>query len=419
VKKNKDDLNQKIEVVYVPIDELIPAEYNPRKLTSKQEADISASILNFGFVDPIIVNKNESRKMVIIGGHQRVAVAKTIGIKEVPCVFVDVPVEKERELNIRLNKNTGEWDFELLEEFFDKGELLEFGFEEIDFGVTEIVPYVDTNGDDEVPEFDDDPKTVLGDIYELGPHRLVCGDSTIQTVVDTCLQAETPYLMVTDPPYGVEYDPAWMNAADRSNGKKLGDRATGKVDNDDIFNWEDAWTLSPSSVAYVYHAGKYAVGVADSLTTCGFEIRSQIIWNKNNFAISRGDYHWKHEPCWYAVKKGSKSNWNGGRSQTTVWDIDKPMKSETGHGTQKPIDCMLTPINNHTGDVYDPFCGSGTTLIACEKARRKCYAIELSPKYCDVIVKRYVDFCKKNNRDLSVKRNGEECNDFYGEEVDG
>lgn len=156
MKKNKDDLNQKIEVVYVPIDELIPAEYNPRKLTPKQEADISSSILNFGFVDPIIVNKNESRKMVIIGGHQRVSVAKTIGIKEVPCVFVDVPVEKERELNIRLNKNTGEWDFELLEEFFDKGELLEFGFEELDFGFNK-----ETVKSENSPNPDDENKKLI------------------------------------------------------------------------------------------------------------------------------------------------------------------------------------------------------------------------------------------------------------------
>jgi len=197
--------------------------------------------------------------------------------------------------------------------------------------------------------------------------------------------------MVTDPPYGVEYDAEWRARA----GVNTLTAAHGKVLNDDNADWRDAWALFPGDVAYVWHAGVYSSVVAESLVACDFTVRSQIIWAKNQLVMSRGHYHWQHEPCWYAVKNGATGHWYGDRKQTTLWQIDKPPKSETGHSTQKPIECMRRPILNNSkrGDaIYEPFCGSGTTLIACEMEGRQCFAVELNPAYVDVIIRRWQKF---------------------------
>lgn len=227
-----------------------------------------------------------------------------------------------------------------------------------------------------------------GDLYAIGNHRLLCGDSTKAEDVAKVLANAKPNLMVTDPPYGVEYDANWRNEAERADGSKIGAFAIGEVHNDDESDWTPAWMLFQGSVAYVWHAGRRASVVQTSLESGGFEIRSQIIWKKSNFAISRGHYHWMHEPCWYSVRKGATAAWIGDHSQSTVWEIDKPMKSDTGHSTQKPVECMERPIRNHEGDVYEPFAGSGTTLIAAQNLNRKSYAIEIFPNYCAVILDR-------------------------------
>jgi DNA modification methylase len=203
--------------------------------------------------------------------------------------------------------------------------------------------------------------------------------------------------MVTDPPYGVDYDPNWRNEASRWSGStvKLGASAIGKVSNDDRADWLEAWQLFPGNVAYVWHAGLRGGEVALSIRAAGFELRSQIIWNKTRLVIGRGNYHWQHEPCWYAVRKSNRGEWQGDRTQSTVWDIPKPKTSETGHSTQKPIECMKRPIENNSkpGDaVYEPFSGSGTTIIAAEMTGRKCYALEISPAYVDVAIQRWQTF---------------------------
>lgn len=226
-------------------------------------------------------------------------------------------------------------------------------------------------------------------------HRIVCGSSTEADTVAKVLGDVRPHLMVTDPPYGVEYDAGWRNGVKRADGSVVAARAVGKVLNDDNADWREAWALFPGDVAYVWHAGVHAGSVADSLTACDLLIRSQIIWAKNQMAIGRGDYHWQHEPCWYAVRKGRKGHYGGDRKQTTLWQIDKPRKSETGHSTQKPVECMKRPIENNSSPgqaVYEPFSGSGTTIIAAEMTGRHCYAVELSPAYVDVAVKRWQDF---------------------------
>ena len=380
-----------MKIVERKITDLKDADYNPRKLFKHQEKTIRDSLAKFGFVDPIIVNMHASRKNVIIGGHQRRKVWAKMGHKTIPCVEVDLPLEKERELNIRLNQNTGEWDWELLDSQFEMDDLLDWGFELDDFEPIKVEGLTDP---DDVPDAPESPTTRLGDLYVLGDHRLLCGDSTNHKDVEKLLNGQKPLLMVTDPPYGVNYDPNWRNEADRANGKPYGARAIGRVQNDDKIDWSGAWALSPCKVAYVWHAGKYAGDVQESLEKNDFIIISQIIWAKPRFVISRGDYHWQHEPCWYAHKKGSKHFYIGDRSQTTLWEISH-VKSETGHGTQKPIECMERPIRNNEGDVYDPFLGSGTTLIAAEQQGRKCYGLEIDPIYCDVIVKRWEDFTGK------------------------
>ena len=248
---------------------------------------------------------------------------------------------------------------------------------------------------DETPEPPADPVTALGDVWLLGAHRIVCGDSTTVEAVDKALNGVKPHLMVTDPPYGVKYDANWRNEADRANGKPYGARAVGRVENDERADWREAWALFPGDVAYVWHAGLFAGTVADSLIACDFQLRSQIVWSKQQFAIGRGDYHWQHEPCWYAVRKGKTGHYDGGRKQSTLWQIDKPQKSETGHSTQKPVECMKRPIENNSSPgqaVYEPFSGSGTTIIAGEMTGRCIHAIELNPAYVDVAVTRWQDF---------------------------
>jgi DNA modification methylase len=220
----------------------------------------------------------------------------------------------------------------------------------------------------------------------------MCGDSTVATAVSALLGDVEPHLMVTDPPYGVNYDANWRNEADRANGKKIGAMALAPVTNDDNADWREAWALFPGDVVYVWCASLFSPLVAAGLEDCGFLMRSLIIWSKSNFAIGRGDYHWKHDPCWYAVRKNKKGHYCGGRKQTTVWDINK---SETGHSTQKPVECMKRPIENNSSPgqaVYEPFSGSGTTIIAGEMTGRAIYAMEISPAYCDVAVKRWQDF---------------------------
>jgi DNA modification methylase len=244
----------------------------------------------------------------------------------------------------------------------------------------------------EVPAAPEVPTSRLGDVWLLGRHRLVCGDCTDPAVVEAALGGVRPHLMVTDPPYGVEYDPSWRNEA--LEGSKTA--RTGKVLNDHRADWREAWALFPGDVAYVWHGALHAGAVADSLTACGFSIRTQIIWAKERLVLGRGHYHWQHEPCWYVVRDGAKGHWAGDRKQTTLWSIpSRDQDTDTVHGTQKPVECMRRPIENNSSPgqaVYEPFSGSGTTLIAAEMAARACHAVELSPAYVDVAVLRWQAF---------------------------
>lgn len=378
---------------------LVPYARNSRTHSDVQVAQIAASIREFGWTNPVLIDGADG----IIAGHGRLLAARKLGLTEVPCIVLDHLSEtQKRALIIADNKlalNAG-WDSEML-----GLELQELAAEDFDMG---LVGFTDdelaallvekTEGltdPDETPEPPADPVSVLGDVWVLGKHRIVCGDSTDADAVAKCLNGVTPHLMVTDPPYGVEYDADWRNKAKRPDGSAYGAAALGKVENDERADWGEAWALFPGDVAYVWHAGNMAHTVAESLVANGLNIRAQIIWNKSNMVISRGDYHPKHEPCWYAVRKGKVGHYVGGRKQTTVWDIDKPQKSETGHSTQKPVECMKRPIENNSSAgqaVYEPFSGSGTTIIAGEMTGRSIHAIELNPAYVDVAVIRWQEF---------------------------
>ncbi len=238
-----------------------------------------------------------------------------------------------------------------------------------------------------------EPVSQIGTIWLLGPHRLICGDATDPAIVALALGGTRPNLMVTDPPYGVSYDPEWRAKAARAGllGAHLGAFATGKVLNDDRADWREAWALFPGDIAYVWHGALHGSAVRESLEAVRFEVRSQIIWDKGRLIISRGHYHWRHEPCWYAVRKGRTARWAGDRKQTTVWQVPH-RRSETGHSTQKPVEVMRRPILNHTREgeaIYDPFVGSGTTIIAADLTGRVAHAIELNPVYVDTAVRRW------------------------------
>ena len=383
-----------------PVGQLIPYARNARTHSDEQVSQIAASIREWGWTVPILVDEGGS----IIAGHGRVLAAQRLGLAEVPVMVATGWTEAQRRAYViadnKLALNAG-WDTDLLK--LELSDLKEVGadLDLIGFSDAELEVLLAPAGTqgltdpDETPEPPVDPVSGPGDVWQLGRHRIICGDSTDALGVEKLLGDVRPHLMVTDPPYGVEYDADWRNKALRADGTPIAGRAVGKVENDDRADWRDAWALFPGEVAYVWHAGNKAHIVAESLMANDFDIRAQIIWAKNNIVIGRGHYHPKHEPCWYAVRKGGTGHWGGDRKQTTVWDIPKPQKSETGHSTQKPVECMKRPIENNSSPgqaVYEPFSGSGTTIIACEMTGRHCYAIELNPAYVDVAVKRWQEF---------------------------
>jgi DNA modification methylase len=356
-----------------------------------------ASIGSYGFKIPVLVTVAGE----IIDGDLRFKAAQALGLKEVPVIVCDdwTP-EQVRGFRLMANRSAtwAEWDWKSVAE-----ELAELSGQDYDlrlsgFDSREIESLLRPQEDPGSfpPPADKSGQTIStrGDVWQLGDHRVLCGDATKADDVSQILDAAVPVLMITDPPYGVHYDPQWREQAG------LGvQRQTGRVQNDDRVDWSEAFALFPGGVAYVWHAGLYASEVACSLERCGFEIRSQIIWAKQHFALSRGHYHWQHEPCWYAVRQGGSGHWCGDRKQSTLWEVSNlnpfgggNADTVTGHGTQKPVELMRRPMLNHTepGEpVYDPFLGSGTTLMAAEETGRVCYGIEIDPAYVDVIAGRW------------------------------
>ena len=389
------------EIETWPIDRLRPYVRNAKVHGDDQVAKIAASMAKFGWTVPCMVADDGE----LIAGHGRVLAATMLGLKEVPVIRLGHLDEAERRAyRIADNKLTemGDWDDALLRD--EIAGLLAEDFDLSLLGITDedldaLLQDPDVGdgaieGENDIPEPPEDPVSRPGDLWLLGKHRLLCGDATVATDVARVLNGTQPLLMVTDPPYGVKYDPSWRNKTGASATKR-----TGKVLNDDRADWYDAWTLFSGDVAYVWHGALHATTVAESLEAAGFNVRSQIIWAKDRLVLSRGDYHWQHEPCWYAVKKTGKGHWAGDRKQTTLWQIaNKDQDADTVHGTQKPVECMRRPILNNSSPgqaVYEPFMGSGTTLIAAETTGRVCYGIELKPAYVDVAVERWQQFTGK------------------------
>ena len=381
----------------VSVAELVPYARNSRTHSPQQVDKIAASIREFGFLNPVIIDGQNG----IVAGHGRVLAAQKLGMTTLPVIEAAHLTEAQKRAYViadnRLALDAG-WDNDLLK--VELGDLGEAGFDlsltgfEIDEIESLLAPEPEPGltDPDATPEPPADPVTRLGDVWILGKHRIMCGDSTDADAVAKVLNGVSPHLMVTDPPYGVEYDPTWRADAGINHNKQK----MGRVENDNRADWSEAWALFPGDVAYVWHGGLHAGTVANSLTACGFEIRAQIIWVKDRFALSRGHYHWQHEPCWYAVR--NQGHWTGDRKQATTWNIAARDDSGVGHGTQKPVECMARSIRNNSSPgqaVYEPFSGSGTTIIACEMEGRVCHAIELNPAYVDVAIKRWQDFTGK------------------------
>ncbi|MCF3935322.1 site-specific DNA-methyltransferase [Acuticoccus sp. M5D2P5] len=384
--------NNAISIDHRPIESLVPYARNARTHSPAQVSLIAGAIREFGFTNPVLVDGENG----IIAGHGRLLAAQQLGLSAVPVIELSHLTETQKRAYILADNKLAEqagWDRDLLA--LEVADLSELGVDiaALGFDGTEIDSLLSADGfdprEEETPEPPAVPVSRLNDVWLLGRHRVVCGDATDLNVVERLLDGVQPTLMVTDPPYGVEYEPAWRNKA---RGTRT--RRTGKVKNDDRADWREVWTLFPGDVAYVWHAGLHAGTVAESLFASDFEIRSQIIWAKDRMVLSRGHYHWQHEPCWYAVR--GKGHWSGGRTQTTLWQIpNRDQDAATVHGTQKPVDCMRRPMLNNSSPgqaIYDPFLGSGTSVIAAETSGRVCLGIELDPAYVDVIVTRWAAF---------------------------
>ena len=393
--------------------ELLPAEYNPRKDLKPGDEEyekLKRSIEEFGYVEPVIWNKTTGR---VVGGHQRLKVLIDLGITEVDCVVVEMDDAKEKALNIALNKISGDWDKDKLtlliadlqgEDFdvsltgFDPAEIddlfkdsLKDGMHDDDFDVDEEL---------KKPSF-----TKAGDVWTLGRHRLVCGDSTKEETYDILMDGKKANLVLTDPPYNVNYE-----------------GTAGKIKNDHMANDAfyqfllDAFTnmeavMADDASIYVFHADTEGLNFRRAFADAGFYLSGCCIWKKNSLVLGRSPYQWIHEPVLFGWKKSGKHAWYAGRKETTVWEYDKPKKN-ADHPTMKPIALLAYPIMNSSMTnalVLDPFGGSGSTLIACEQSERTCYTVELDEKYCDVIVKRYYQYFveyKKSEPEIYVIRDG-------------
>ena len=441
---------------------LVPYSRNARTHSPEQIAQLQESFRRFGVNTPIGVDgegilvghgRVQAMQAMWANGEDVMGPGKREPLPRgmVPTLDLSGLSAEERRAYIladnQLALNAG-WDIDLL-----RGELLELQGADFDLDVIGFDPdsLADLLADktegltdpDAAPPLPVDPVSVPGDLWLLGDHRILCGSSTDAAAVSRLLGDDRPNLMATDPPYGVEYDPSWRNETGKdasgvtrhkSSGKVVSataTRAIGKVENDDQADWREAWALFPGNVAYVWHGGLHSVEVAASLEAVRLLPRAQIIWVKTRMAIGRGNYHWQHEPALYAVKDGAEDDgwqavadlsegpgdrfgedhetaiyavrknkpgrWRGGRKQTTVWFIEH-LKSDTGHGTQKPVECMRRPIENNSvpGEaVYEPFSGSGTTIVAGEMTGRRVLAMELSPGYVDVAVRRWEAFTGK------------------------
>jgi DNA methylase/ParB-like nuclease domain len=396
-----------LKVEHWPIDRFIEYGRNPRKNASKTDKMVAA-IQEFGFRVPIIALSTG----LVVDGHLRLHAAKKLGLTVLPVALADglsEPQVKAFRLLANRSATWADWDKGLVTRELLDLDGMNYNLEFTGFDPEEIEFYTDvadgaTEGDeadpDDTPSTPVDPVTKLGDVWVLNKHRLVCGDSTDFDTANLAMNGVVPTLMVTAPPF-IEYDPTKRARAKRANGKRLSTGKNRAVDgvpaiDEEIANWQPAIKLFTGDIAYLWHAARDPMAAQLALQDAGFDVRQQIIWAKTKFVVSPGrQYHMQHEPCFYAVRKNKTANWNGGTKQSTLWTIEKQASNETGSATQKPVECMLRPIENNSSEgqvVYDPFIGSGTTLMACELTQRTCVGIDLSPAMIDVAVQRWQEF---------------------------
>jgi DNA modification methylase len=403
-----------LQVCWWPIDKPIPYARNSRKIPQKAIDKVAASIQEFGWRQAIVVDKDS----VIICGHTRLLAAKKLGHAQVPVHIAEnltpAQVKAYRLMDNRSHDETS-FDLELLGPEMEELQGFDFDLSLTGFDEREIDDFLaDPDADDRanaVPAVPEHPTAQPGDVWLLGKHRLICGDCTQAEVVATLLGLVKPILMVTDPPYGIELDSEWrdragLNGCGPAESSYMKHRTVGhtntSISSDTRADWSEVFALVPGlQVAYVWHASKYTSEVLAGLLRIGFLHHQQIIWNKGRTVLTRTHYWFQHEPCWYVRKKNAP--WFGkAGDNSTVWDSPSPKfimggskEEKCDHPTQKPLELMRRPILNHTKSgaaVYDPFLGSGTTLIAAELTGRVCYGVELDPKYCDVIVQRWQAF---------------------------
>lgn len=394
----------------IPVGELKPAAYNPRKKLKagdKEYEKIKNSIQEFGYVEPIICNYD----MTVIGGHQRLTVLKDLGYTEVQCVVVHIEDEnKVKALNVALNKITGAWDEQLLADLLVDLKTQDFNTDFTGFEAPEIEQLFSKVHNKEIKEddFDVDEElkkptmSKLGDIWLLGRHRFICGDSTKPETYDVLMDGQLANMVLTDPPYNVDVE-----------------ETAGKIKNDNMAD-EDFYkflfaafvcmeqNMAQDASIYVFHADTQGLNFRKAFHDAGFYLSGCCIWKKNALVLGRSPYQWRHEPCLFGWKLGGKHQWYSDRKQTTIWEYDRP-KSSKDHPTMKPVALMAYPIQNSCMSnciVLDPFLGSGSTLIACEETNRICYGIELDEKFADVIVKRYIE-TKGNADGVFLLRDGQ------------
>jgi DNA modification methylase len=378
-------------IVERKIKELIAAEYNPRQLTKGQFKHLSDSLTRFGVVDPVIVNKHKDRDNIIVGGHQRLKVWESLGNETIPTVEVDLVLDMERELNVRLNKNSGEWDYDILNNNFDKEELLEFGFDETE--LTFFEPDVVLEAEEDNYDMPDQVQVdvVLGDLIEIGEHRLLCGDSTCSDTVAKLMDGKKADMVFTDPPYGISYDSP--------------DDKHDIILNDDTFLTEWMPQVMEHSTGFIFMWTSYqVVGNWIGLTKDYFgDITNMIVWSKGGGGL--GDLYKRFATDYELCLVWNRGETIKGKRIGCVWDIPKDSTSSYMHPTQKPIELMSKGITNCSlvnSTIMDLFLGSGSTMVASHQLKRKCYGMELDPKYCQVIIDRMT----KLDPVLKVKING-------------
>ena len=367
-KKVKTMVNGDMQIVKYRAEDIISAEYNPRQLSKNQYKDLKDSMTRFGIVDPLIINVNKDRKNILVGGHQRLKVAADMEIKEIPCVEVDLSLDQEKELNIRLNKNSGEWDWNLLANNFNNKDLISWGFTEDEMSFFDEEPTEGLTDDDEVPEVEESI-TKTGDIWILGEHRVLCGDATKKEDVERLMDGQKADLMLTDPPYGINADKMTLG--------------TGKKD----FYRGDWDSKKPNISLLLTYCKKMIVWGGNYFTDILPITNDWLCWHKKNDGLSCSEF----ELAWTNLGKNTRHishHWSGEKKK---------------HPTQKPLEVFIWCLKLVDLDiVFDPFLGSGSTLIACEKTNRKCYGMEIDPHYCDGIVKRWEDWTGQKAERIEV-----------------